>query len=365
MTARTYPDYCTTRDQQIQRKIPSLPTNTPLAQNIDSLSLKHVTTIIRHGARTPWASHSCWDGYNDPAIDTSTWECKLTEITRPQSEEAIDLESLLSGVSNEVTAKSGRGEFFEFQKLYDANWSKEHPNHFPKNMMNELRGNCQIGQLIYRGHAQQLMNGKLLQQAYFQTDMSGFDSKPDVGVLYDFSEELGKWGVDERAYDEPFLYFRSDDDERTMMSGQLLLEQLFGDLMKKHQVKFKQNGIEDRPTIRVHTADRVKDVLAPNPTTCPRLTELREEATRSEGYREKFLFSEDAKLMKKLALNEFGGQDRMQDGGEAIDCIMTTLCEDKTAPYVLDVDQSGSDQDVINTYGANILDKFIQFVSTW
>ena len=67
--------------------------------------------------------------------------------------------------------------------------------------------------------------------------------------------------------------------------------------------------------------------------------------------------------MQKLAANEFGGKSRMSDSGEAIDCVMTTVCEDKELPYVLDADKSGSDKDVIDAYGHNIFDRFVQFVS--
>lgn len=356
--ARTYPEYCTTRDQQLQRRIPKLATDTPLARNLNAANIKHVTAIIRHGSRTPWARHQCWDGYNDPSTDTATWECKLTSMMRPQSEEAVSYESLLSGVSDQVTAESGRGLFFEFQKLYDANWSKKHPNHFPENMQNEFRGNCQQGQLIFEGYAQQQRNAEILKEAYFSKD---FD-EPDVGTLYNFEDEVQKTTVGGRAYDEPQLYFRSDDDERTMMSGQILIGKFFGELMEKHEKRYQLEGKgDDRPVIRVHTADRVKDVLAPNPTTCPRLQEIKQEAERSEGYREKFLFSDDAKLMRQLAANEFGGKSMMSDSEEAIDCVMTTVCEDKELPYVLDAGES--DQDVIDNYGKNIFDRFIQFVS--
>ena len=67
--------------------------------------------------------------------------------------------------------------------------------------------------------------------------------------------------------------------------------------------------------------------------------------------------------MKKLTIDHFGGEEFMQDPDEAIDCVMTTLCEDKTLPYVLDKDLSGNDSDLKDRFGEDILDRYIEFVS--
>ena len=362
--AKTYPPYCSIRTEQIKRSIPKLKTNTPLTNHFQSLTLQHVTTIIRHGARTPYAPHQCWTGYDDPDADTSTWECTLTTLTRPQSENAIALETLVNGNTYQSTSESGQGLFFDYEKIYDANWSKKHPNHYPMNMANDLRGNCQKGQLILKGHAQQVINGKIIKNAYVLDDELGVEL-PDVGILFDFNAEQNITIVHQRAYDEPRLYFRSDDDQRTIMSGQFLLGEVFSDLMVKHEEHYQLEGKEeDRPVIRVHTADRDKDVLAPNYNTCPRLTELEEEARGSTGFQERFVESFEALTMKRLAIEEFGGIDRMTNPGEAVDCVMTTLCEDKTLPYVLDVDKSSGDQALIDQYGQDIFDRYINFVST-
>ena len=167
-----------------------------------------------------------------------------------------------------------------------------------------------------------------------------------------------------RAYDEPSLYFRSDDDERTLLSGQILLETLFGQLMKKHEDHYVSEGLDDdRPVIPVHTADRDKDVLAPNPNNCPRLNEIEMEAIGSPAYQDQYVQSEEAQIMANLSLYEFGGIDRMRDPGEAIDCVMTTKCEDKTLPYVLDDAKSGNDPDVKDKYGNNLFQRLFDFVS--
>ena len=69
--------------------------------------------------------------------------------------------------------------------------------------------------------------------------------------------------------------------------------------------------------------------------------------------------------MNKLRVEQFGGASRMEDSGEAVDCVMTTVCEDKTLPYVLDVEESGSDPEILVSYGENIFDRFVDFVSEY
>ncbi len=363
-TSKTYPPYCSSKDDQLKRQIPPLRSSTKLDQNTKSLTLQHVTTVIRHGSRTPWAPHRCWEGYTDPSADTSTWTCSLTSMMRPQSSEAVDYEYLVSGISDQIVQLSGRGQFFSFDKLYDANWSNDHPNHYPGNVANDLRGNCQKGQLILKGHAQQVNNGHALLSAYVKHDDY---ITPTVGALLNFLNEKNVTVIGDRAYDEPRLYFRSDDDERTLLSGMILLESLYGMLMKEHEKRYKAEEIGEGggvPVIPVHTADRDKDVLAPNPTTCPRLVEVEVEAIGSPGYQEQFVRSEEAQIMKNLSIHEFGGVDRMQDADEAIDCVMTTICEDKTLPYVLDEEKSRDDPEVVEKYGGNLFQRFVDFVSS-
>jgi len=283
---------------------------------------------------------------------------------RPQSSEAVDIEYLVDGISEQIIQMSGKGQFFSFDKLYNANWSPKHPNHFPQNVANDLRGNCQKGQLILKGHAQQVNNAHALRSAYIKYD-DYID--PTVDVLLDFvGKEQGVTIVGERAYDEPRLYFRSDDDERTLMSGMILLEGMYGSLMKDHEAHYKAEEVGDGdrigvPVIAVHTADRDKDILAPNSLACPRLVELEMEAIGSPGYQEKFVRSEEAVVMKNLSREQFGGLGRMQDADEAVDCVMTTVCEDKTLPYALDEEQSGDDQDILDKYGQNLFQRFVDF----
>ena len=120
---------------------------------------------------------------------------------------------------------------------------------------------------------------------------------------------------------------------------------------------------DSTPVIPVHTSDRDKDVLAPNPTACPRLVEVEMEAIGSPAYQEKFVRSDEAAVMRDLSVNEFGGAERMQDADEAIDCIMTTVCEDKTLPYVLDEERSRGNETIVEKYGENLFQRFVDFVS--
>ncbi|OQS07903.1 hypothetical protein THRCLA_00102, partial [Thraustotheca clavata] len=50
------------------------PLNGPLSS---SLELRQVQIMVRHGARTPWSSGKCWDGYNE------VWTCNLRDQMAP------------------------------------------------------------------------------------------------------------------------------------------------------------------------------------------------------------------------------------------------------------------------------------------
>jgi hypothetical protein len=77
----TYPPYCSIPQEVEKRHIPKLQqqqqrnTNPPL---LPPPTLRHVTAVFRHGARTPWGGNlNCWDRYHtDPA--TAVWNCHLT-----------------------------------------------------------------------------------------------------------------------------------------------------------------------------------------------------------------------------------------------------------------------------------------------
>ena len=44
-------------------------------------------------------------------------------------------------------------------------------------------------------------------------------------------------GTKPRPYEYPNLSYRADDDQRTIMSGQILLRGMFGDLIQQHSLE--------------------------------------------------------------------------------------------------------------------------------
>ena len=145
-----YHPYCGTPEQMQQRSIPPLQYETNSSSSI-APQLLHVTAIIRHGARTPYAgppSYQCWHGYwSDPS--TSVWDCDLKTYTAPPS---TDKSKMITNVEYGLLRESPD---FLFEKNYDALLYGSTGN----STGNELNGTCQLGQLLMRGYDQELQNG--------------------------------------------------------------------------------------------------------------------------------------------------------------------------------------------------------------
>lgn len=340
-----YPEYCSTPSQLKQRAIPPLTKQDPTL----STSLLHVTAIIRHGARTPYDNHSCWKGW-----ESQSWDCDLKTLTAPPSEQQILLlqqqqqqqeqqgGSITTSTSTNVNETAA---MFLFEKHYNALDN-------PPQLANFLNGTCQKGQLLLRGYVQELENGNMLRKTYMrdrdvvvvgqQQQRRQDPSIHDDLVLFDLNEYTDTNETQKKPYEEPNLYYRSDDDQRTIMSGQVLLRGMFGDLIRQHS---DQLGTQQDPIVKVHTADRERDVLSPNAEVCPKLNDLWNEAIRSREYVQTYVKSEESRemnhLMGILAGGGGGGKDNGGEKGDyfreqAQDCLMTTICNDKDLPSILD-----------------------------
>jgi hypothetical protein len=162
----TPPEYCS---KDIGAKsIPPLSTD-ELAQVKE---LKQVQVMIRHGARTPYGLFTCWKNY-----DVSWNNCNVTELM-------IE--------SPSMTASTKPGQWL-YRKLYDGS-------------LNYLGGNCYTGQLLSEGYQQELTNGGVLYDAYIDGAFQLFPTND--------------W---EQLNSTTDIYLRSDDEQRTLMSGQILL----------------------------------------------------------------------------------------------------------------------------------------------
>lgn len=309
--------------------------------NLGATRLVHVTAIIRHGARTPWAGASamkCWDGFwSSP--ETGVWNCNDLTTTMAVPDTSTDTES-----------------FFVFDKRYDA-------LSFPEDgLVNELNGTCQMGQLLLQGYHQELENGKMLRQTYgfnaqdapagrrLDDDNNSVAENNDAGGgdVEDHSDDDGRMKLLDLSLDRylpwrpKYLHWRSDDDQRTVMSGQTLLRGLFEQELIRHRAEQGGEGSSSSSsaytTINLHIADRDKDILDANEEYCPRLVEIREAAMQSKEYQD-FNNSQATKDVREFMSKQLGVD--ANDSNDILDCLMCTICTDRPLhPAVDDYDGS-------------------------
>jgi hypothetical protein len=297
-----YPEYCSTPAEMQARRIPPLRDNDP---HLGDTRLVHVTTVIRHGARTPWSSHQeCWEGYWD-SEETGIWNCDLTTILAPPTPNHVKEEE----GDHQMEATNA---MFLFEKKYDALAD-------PKDgLTNELNGTCQVGQLLLQGYEQEILNGQFLREAYLY-DSQKYNHDERMRLLDLSFAEYSPW-------DRTNLHYRADDDQRTLMSGQILLRGMFGPEVAKEFAKTKVY-----PTIPVHTADRSRDILDANEQVCPKLVNLRQEAEQSKEY-QRFNHSLKAFGIRNFMATELG---KTTTNDHMLDCLMATMCTDRPLPEII------------------------------
>lgn len=311
-----YPEYCSIPSEMDTRGVPPLPENDPklATARVGESRLVHVTAVIRHGARTPWSSEEvCWEGYWDESSDTSVWDCDLTTVMAPPDPNQVFMEEEDTNNADWLPDDA----FFMFEKRYDALHSKN-----GRGLTNLLHGTCQCGQMLMRGYEQELRNGRLLREAYAYLPND-----------YDHDERMRliDLSLDNHApWDPQHLYYRSDDDQRTEMSGQVLLRGLFDEEVME---QFFESGIY--PRIKLHTADRNRDILTANSGTCPRSALLQEEAMQSEAF-QVFNSSDQMEALRWFARDKLGVLSTEDGSLRLLDCLMTTICTDRNLPHAVD-----------------------------
>jgi ubiquitin-like domain-containing CTD phosphatase 1 len=135
-----------------------------------------------------------------------------------------------------------------------------------------------------------------------------------------------------KIYQEPNLRYRADDEQRTLMSGQILLRGLFGPEI------LAADEDDDTTVIKLHTGDYKKDVLVINKNICPRVGDLEAEAYESEEFKQWNETSVEVQIIRKFAQTKLG-LDVIPFG--ILDCLMTTMCTDRPLPELID-DYDGS-----------------------
>eukprot|EP00956_Cyclotella_meneghiniana_P011681 scaffold16436_cov47-Cyclotella_meneghiniana.AAC.1 len=187
-----------------------------------------------------------------------------------------------------------------------------------------------------------------LRQAYFydgnNTSATHGASNPSMR-LWDMTatmEEMNKvitnvGDASKKIYQEPNLKYRADDEQRTLMSGQILLRGLFGPEILAADEE-KENGEDTTTVIKLHTGDYKRDVLEINKNICPRVAELEAEAYDSEEYKVWHETSVEVQIIRKFAQDKMG-LDVIPPG--ILDCLMTTMCTDRPLPDLIN-DYDGS-----------------------
>ena len=236
---------------------------------------------------------NCWEGYEE----NNVWDCDLTTLLAPPSPREIDVEE-------DRNPPTGTEAMFLYEKVYDA---------LQPPLKNELNGTCQVGQLLLQGYEQEIMNGKNIRQAYLYNGQK-FDHNPRMRLL-DTSSSVNVWEDDQ-------IYLRADDDQRTLMSGQVLLRGLLEPEIQAYFDKHHQY-----PVLSLHTADRGQDILDANERACPRLREIRERFYLSSEF-QSFNASNEVKEIRKFQSETLKNQGDM----DAIDCLGTTICTDRDLP---------------------------------
>ena len=305
-----YPDYCSTPSMMETRKIPPLQ-----KESMGETRLVHVTAVLRHGARTPAnGGFPCWQDYWENE-ETGVWNCSLTIDMAPptpkREQEEENTSSPTEEASDVVTL---------FEKKYDALMKVGPEQHNRKDdLSNELFGTCQTGQLLLQGYDQHVVNGQILREAYAFDSANKYNHDIRMRLLDTTAQDNKPW-------DEPQVYLRADDEERTLLSGQILLRSLFE---SEIETEAKKNNAPVR--IPVHTADYHRDYLSINEDICPRLHELRTNFEASSAYRS-FNHSKEAKHLRKFMNDKLGSSVEI----DILGCLMPTVCADRPLPDAFD-----------------------------
>jgi len=166
-----------------------------------------------------------------------------------------------------------------------------------------LNGTCQLGQLLNLGYDQQVLNGQLLRDAYLFDP--GNDHTADLRLQLMSSTDFGPSSV----------YFRSDDDQRTLMSGQGLLVGLSDSMLQG-----------DWDKVQLHLGDKAHDILSGNKHICPRIKQLADEAEQSKEFRQ-FIEQAESREIQDFMQEHFGYVDE-----HPLDCMMPAICNDLSLP---------------------------------
>ena len=240
-----FPSYCS--KNVAQHTIPSV-------DNVTNVELIQVQIILRHGARTPYQGGFCWEGYNE------TWNCNVKQLVTPEYNSSVG--------------------FPVFEKIYDDG-------------LNELNGNCHIGQLLDEGFLQEQSNGKNFRAAYVgNTPLHLFTSDEPIDLA--------------NATD---FHLESDDEDRTVMSGQIVMASMF-------PTRKDPSGI-----VPWHTGDIKTSPYRISTENCPQIDMISNEFQSSADFKTWNNSQEHQQLEMEL-----DSTLKSYNTAALYDCFMTSRC---------------------------------------
>uniref|UniRef100_K3XBI8 Histidine acid phosphatase n=1 Tax=Globisporangium ultimum (strain ATCC 200006 / CBS 805.95 / DAOM BR144) TaxID=431595 RepID=K3XBI8_GLOUD len=265
--------YCNDLDTMDTTKI--APLTAEQAARVESL--EQVQIIARHGARAPYYRLFCWDEKKHNPMNAE-WNCTTTSV---------------SNQDIGFNPTTGFGRLYRKQYLEGQNI---------------LNGNCIVGGLLPLGRQQHLKNGLILRDAYIGD-----------GALKLFPHA----NLSQLALDQ--IYLRSDDQERTLGSGQALMDGMFpvdGSLSRSVDHMLTWN-VADYSTDHINANDKI----------CPLMGYIGNLSTNSAEF-QKHVKEPDQVVLAK----NFEGHVGNFSWDSALECLSTARCNDLPLPDGIDED---------------------------
>ncbi|EZG89693.1 histidine phosphatase superfamily (branch 2) protein [Gregarina niphandrodes] len=302
--AYEYPNYCSKVGDEDFVQARTIPELSQEAVRLKT-ELVHVSTILRHGARTPAGRYLCWRGY------APQWNCDVEESLRPLltarafAHTRTEITDLIPPVPGDADIKAAGASDAQvadteahdldlfpetatpqlmFRKHYDSDPAA-----------NSLGGTCGKGHLLAEGFEQHAHIGQLFAQYYQKnsTPLIATDAKNQI-------------------------WFRSSDMQRTILSGATFLTHFI-----------RASNLTVGGEIDLHTMDEGNDFIFPNAHACPELQQLKEDLLSSQTFAE--LQAKYEGVEKSIAVLTGLEDVKALWPGEFFDCIMTAVCGDEWA----------------------------------
>ncbi|OQR97575.1 hypothetical protein ACHHYP_10210 [Achlya hypogyna] len=258
------PDYCMDPAGMAARQA------IPPVVSSRKLEIVQAQVVARHGARAPYYAVFCWDDAPSPV--SITWNCTTNQVWTQNMDEG-----------------SARG----YGRLYKKEYIDGR---------NVLNGTCTVGGLLPTGREQHRQNGQILRNAYI-----------GAGKLFS-SDKISAVAPHE-------LLLRSDDQERTLGSGQALVDTLF---------PYSPDDEADvGHMLTWMTADAASDYIDHRrDTSCPMLDRMAKDITNSPAMVQHRNSPDVLALADKF--NKIVGKKFQWD--TCLECLMIARCNDIPLP---------------------------------